>query len=373
MDLKALESAIANEKINLPIYVFTGPETFLKEKTFEKMSSKLIPKPDRRDNTIRFVCTANGMNGLINQIFSLSFNPSPRFFALINFDSIPAASRKKFLTKLQQASLPPATFLVFFVNDYATSEEICKKFKKLSDKITFWAPFANQLPAWIKTQARELGAEIAGEASDLLIDLTGGDLGTMHQELVKLAQTNDRITAAHVKDSVSYLKQDTIFDFLDAFGSRNLKRALKCVESLTHKGEPAQKIWFMLCRQLREFRLMHELAIDRPDIFSPVMNQLEKLRSLASRTDFKSNQAKKNCTAQIQRLASEMPEHLTRVSGLRQPVKIRNLSMALNFSHRQILKTWPQLIEIDLLFKSGAPDPRTTLQKFIVDFLSRST
>lgn len=373
MDLKALDSAIAQDKINLPIYVFAGPEAFLKEKTFEKMSTSLIPEPDRRENTIRFVCTAKGMNELINQIFSLSFNPSPRFFALINFDSIPAASRKAFLTKLQQTSLPPATFLVFFVNDNATSEEICKKFKKLSDKITFWAPFANQLPAWIKTQARELNAEISGEASDLLLELTGGDLGTMHQELVKLAQTHSKITVSHVKASVSYLKQDSIFDFLDAFGARNLKKALRCVESLTHKGEPAQKIWFMLCKQLRDFRLMHELAIDRPDVFSPVMSQLEKLKSLAGRSDFRSNQERKNCTAEIQRLTSEMPEHLGQTSGLRQPAKIRNLSMALNFSYRQISKVWPQLVEIDLLFKSGTPDPRTTLQKFIVEFLSQST
>jgi DNA polymerase III delta subunit len=122
---------------------------------------------------------------------------------------------------------------------------------------------------------------------------------------------------------------------------------------------------------LREFRLLHELIIDRPDLFSEIESSLQQYAKVASKSDFRSNQEKKSLVARIQNTAETMPPALASSLGFNNPVKIKHLHMALNFSYSSLVKVWPKLIETDLKFKSGVPDPKTALQNFVCDFLSR--
>ncbi|NCB37301.1 MAG: DNA polymerase III subunit delta [Erysipelotrichia bacterium] len=372
LDQATLEKLIKSGKLVSPLYVFAGPEAFLKEKAFSMIANKLVPKDDQAENIFRISTNGKDLPGILNQIFSFSFNPSPRVFFIQELDSAAAKQRKDFLEKLHQNGIPPATIIIFPVSDSRIATDIATKFKQQSEKIDFWAPFANQLGAWVKRETAEFGAEISSEAADLLVELAGSDLSLLHQELEKLAigAAGGKIGLAEVKNGVAYLRQDNIFDFLDAFGRRSLVKTIRCMESLINRGEAPQKIWFMLCKQLRDFRLFHEISIDRPDIFEPVLNLLRKYKQHANKSDFKANQEKKNITGEIQRLADEMPENLATAAGLRHAGKLRNLHMALNFSYSELLRAWPAMIETDLKLKSGAPDPGAALQSFVAAMLS---
>lgn len=371
MDIQTLEKLIRSQKLITPLLVFSGPETFLKEKTFALMVSSFIPRDDQADNVSRVVSNARELPETLNLIFSFSFNPSPRLFYIQDIDATPAKQRKEFLDRLQQGGIPADTLIVFSVNDGRIATEITSRFKGQADKIDFWAPFANQLGAWVKREAVELGCEISDEAADLLIELAGSDLALLHQELAKLAlaKAGGKIGIAEVKTGVAYLRQDTVFDFLEHFGRRNPVKAVRCLESLVNRGEAPQKIWFMLCRQLREFRLFNEISIDRPDLFEPVVNLLRKYRQIAAKSDFKANQEKKNILAEIQSLAESMPETIVSALGLKQQQKLKNLHLALNFSYQELIKNWPQMLSLDLHLKSGPPDPVAALQNFTAAIL----
>lgn len=339
------------------------------------MAQSLVPEEDRRDNVTRAGSSARELPDLLQQIFSFTFNSSPRLFLVQDIDTATAKQRRDFLDKLSQGGIPADTFIVFMLSDARTATEIAGKFKQQSERIDFWAPFANQLGAWVKRQTSELGAEISNEAADFLIELVGSDLATLHQEVGKLAlgSRGKKIGLAEVKAGVAYLRQDNIFDFLEAFGQRNRVRALRCLETMLNSGEAAQKIWFMLSRQLREFRLLHSLLRDRPDLFEPVFAILRRYAQIAGKSDFKANQEKKNLLAEIQQIAGSMPETLAKAASLQQTGKLRNLYLVLNFSYTELSAATGRIIETDLAFKSGMADPGASLQRFTAEFLASQT
>ena len=372
MDAATLEKLVRSRKLPTPLLVFSGPEAFLKEKVFALMAQTLVPPEDQPDNIHRVVSNAKELPDTLNMLFSFSFNPSPRLFYIQEIDSVPAKQRKDFLDKLMQGGIPADTFIVFAVDDNRIGTEIAGKFKQQSERIDFWAPFANQLGAWVKREATELGAEITPEAADMLIELAGSDLALLHQELSKLAlgSRGGRIGINEVKTGVAYLRQDSVFDFLEFFGRRNPVKCLRCLDSLINRGEAPQKLWFMLCRQLREFRLFQETVLDRPDLLEPVAALLKKYRQYADKSDFKANQEKKNIIAEIQSLAEEMPEALVKATSLKSQPKLRNLHLAMNFSYNELVKAWPVMLATDYHLKSGAPDARTALQNFVAGMLT---
>ena len=371
MDIQSFENLIKNRKLVSPIYVFSGPEVFLKQKTFNLLAKIYVPQEEQSENVNRIVCNGKELPELINLIYSFSFNPSPRLFFIQDLDEVTAKQRKEFLEKIKNGGVPIETILVFSVKDSKIASEISTAFKQQSDKIDFWAPFANKLNDWIRKETSELGSEITLDAADQLIELIGSDLALLHQEISKLAlsKPGSRIDISDVNKGVSYIKQDTAFDFLEAFGKKQTAKALRILEALNNRGEPVQKIWFMLVKQIREYRLFHALSSDRPDIFNPIVSQLRKYKIYADKSDFRSNQEKKNILAEIQNIAEDLPEPLLKAINLKLQSKIKNLYMALNFSLPELTSLWPRIIELDSKLKSGVPDPLSAIQCFVADIL----
>ncbi len=371
MDIQTFEKLIKTRKLASPIYVFGGPELFLKQKTFNLLAKTYVPPEEHSENVNRIVCNGKELPELINLIYSFSFNPSPRLFFIQDLDEVTSKQRKDFLEKLKNGGVPIETIIVFAVKDSKIATEISSAFKQQSDKIDFWAPFANKLNEWIRKETSELGSEIALDAADQLIELIGSDLALLHQEITKLAlsKPGSRINITDVNNGVAYIKQDTAFDFLEAFGKRQTSKALRILEALNNRGEPVQRIWFMLIKQIREYRLFHALSSDRPDLFNPILSQLRKYKIIADKSDFKSNQEKKNILAEIQNIAGNMPEPLANAASLKLQSKIKNLYMALNFSLPELTSLWPRIIELDSKLKSGAPDPLAAIQCFVADIL----
>ena len=150
LELTAFEKLLKSGKLNYPIMIFAGPENFLKEKTFSRMVNSLIPEEDRRDNVTRTGSSAKELPDVLQQIFSFTFNSSPRVFLIQDIDVATAKQRRDFVDKLSQGGIPADTFIIFAVSDTRIAGEIAGKFKQQSERIDFWAPFANQLAAWVK-------------------------------------------------------------------------------------------------------------------------------------------------------------------------------------------------------------------------------
>jgi DNA polymerase-3 subunit delta len=374
MDVNSLEIAIRNRKLNKKILIFSGPELFLKERNIEILIESYIPKEDRQENFSRVICNSKNYSEVIAQIYSFSFNPSPRVFLLTNSESLSSKARKDFFARLNAGGVPPDVIIIIQTEDSKTAKEVSSIFSKDAEKIDFWAPFENTIPQWIKKLAAENQCTISQEASNLLTELCGNSLRSLSQEIAKLSLSanNNQIDLKMVKTGVASSRQEDAFTLLDATGSRNAPRAMAIVETLSNHGEPIPKLWFMLTKQIREFRLLHDLVWDRSDLMEPIAEKFKSFSNLSGKTDYKSNMARKKIGEEITNISNSLPPLISDKLRLNTTNRIQSACYALNFTRSELVNMWPKIIETDKLMKSGIQDPRLRLQTFIAENIAKS-
>lgn len=373
MDLAALESAIESRKLDTTFLLFAGREEFLKDRTVSKLVNAFVAPEDQSDNVRRIDFGSAPPDALLGELNCFSFNLSPRIFVLSHPESLGAAQRRGMLERLSSQPLPDRTLFVVLTTEARVVGEFALALADKAEKIDFWPPFENKLPEWLQKETRALGSVLAPDAADLLLKNVGADLRLLSQELEKLclaAGTGKTVTAAQVASSVAYLRQDTVFDLLDAVGMRRLPDALRLVDSLLMKGESLVPIWYMLSRQLRDFRLLHDIALDRPDLGRPLLDKLRGIRQLSGKTDFKSNQERKNLTESVQKEAGGWPPLLAESLGIEQAMRVKSLAAASGYTHAELARLAPKLVEMDAAVKKSPPNEALLLQRFLAEVIT---
>lgn len=110
--------------------------------------------------------------------------------------------------------------------------------------------YGARLEATIEKQAKQAGLEIDQGARSLLALFCGGDLGAIEQELSKLAAFKagtskpgpslPRIQSEDVKKVCISSQESSTFEFLDAFGSKDLRKLSPTLEEQLSEFDPLQ-------------------------------------------------------------------------------------------------------------------------------------
>ncbi|MFA5000575.1 MAG: DNA polymerase III subunit delta [Patescibacteria group bacterium] len=110
-----------------------------------------------------------------------------------------------------------------------------------------------QLATFIRKEAAGQGKDIDPMALSLLIDLTGGDLWQIVNEIKKLTNyaTAKIITAADVKKMVAGIFNENIFALTDALSARNKKMATDLLMAQYAAGASDEYLITMLIRQFK--------------------------------------------------------------------------------------------------------------------------
>lgn len=362
MKLNEFEKSLAN--LTHQIYIFAGPEQFLKELTFKKICQLNVPQEYLNENCQNIATDSKNINTLHEQIFSFSFNEHKRVLGLNNFESLSGKAFENFVAKLENSPLPADMIVIFFAKNADVTRKLNTSFKDRCEKVDFWTPFANQMPAWTISQASSLKAKITPRAADLLIELADSNLSLIYAQLEKISSACKNIDLKDIKEHTGYLKQDNIFDFLDHTGQRNIKQAVTCLEHLFKMGVEPMSVWYPLSNMLSQYRLLHQLKQDRKDLFGPIFDLFREYKNYADKTDFRSNQQKREIVSNIQKQASEMPEVLSKAANLDNIMKIKKMYLALNYSLEELKQICKALPTIDSKLKSGTADAKAVLQIF---------
>lgn len=372
MNINSFEASLSSKKLQKQLLIFAGPDEFLKERAICKLIAAFVPSEDVDDNVQRLVCSARNKDVILSEIYSFAYNESPRVFILTLPESIPAKTRKIFFHEIASNGLPVNTFLVISTVETRVANELDKIIGKLGEKIDFWTPFENKIPSWVEKEAMGMGVKITSGAINLLLEKTGNELRLLWQELQKLAITSKtkKITESSVKKYVAYSKNETVFDLLEYLGTRKANSLMRSVESLINKNESPQKIWFMVVKQIRDYREFHDLLLDRPDIMIPVADNLKSLLKIYGKSDFKANQERKRIQGNLSRLSDEMPLYISKRLGLKQRFRQNKMALALNYSRNELVNLWPDMIKMDSDFKSGAIDLCGMLQRFLLSVVT---
>jgi DNA polymerase-3 subunit delta len=94
--------------------------------------------------------------------------------------------------------------------------------------------YENQIPSWINGYLSERGYSIAPDASKLLADYLGNDLGKVVNELNKLiivlsSGQERKITLEHIEKNVGISKDYNVFELQKALGEKNVLKANRIV------------------------------------------------------------------------------------------------------------------------------------------------
>jgi DNA polymerase-3 subunit delta len=110
-----------------------------------------------------------------------------------------------------------------------------------------------QLSGWIVARVRKMGGEIEPRAASRLSDLVGNDVRLAEQEIIKLltyVNYERPVSEADVIGLTALQPEGFIFDFVDALGARNQKKAVNEFHRLLVDSD-IQNIFGMIVRQFR--------------------------------------------------------------------------------------------------------------------------
>tara|TARA_Y100000590_G_scaffold122407_2_gene140104 strand:+ start:99 stop:1070 length:972 start_codon:yes stop_codon:yes gene_type:complete len=111
---------------------------------------------------------------------------------------------------------------------------------------------SKSLKNWIKHKGKQLDIDITKEAVQILTEKTEGNLMAALKEIEKLSLVypSEKIDEDRMKKNITDSSKFGIFDFSNAFISRDTKKAIHILESLKAEGTPESLIIWALNREL---------------------------------------------------------------------------------------------------------------------------
>ncbi len=190
------------------------------------------------------------------------------------------------------------------------------------------------LAAWIRRRAKEKGVEITAPAVAALVELVGGDLRALDQELEKLAAHaayERAITLEDVRALTSAAQEANIFDLMDALGLRQRKEALALTARLFAERANELYLLTMIARQVRLILLVKEMT-----------------------------EEKRTPSGEIAKSLSLRPFMVTRL-----------LRQAQQFSAEELERLLGRILEIDQAIKTGRIEGRLALDLLVLEMCQR--
>lgn len=163
--------------------------------------------------------------------------------------------------------VPEETILVLHERVGATDLEDAPSFRKLKDG-KFYPEFKplgpKELQAWIVAEAKARGAEFSSEGLAAYMPLAGADAWKISGELDVLSAlaraASGKISPEIVREIAHLEAEESVFDFLDAIGTRRPDLAIPKMENLLHQGETEVSLISRIQSHVRGLLVAADLA-----------------------------------------------------------------------------------------------------------------
>lgn len=242
------------------ITLLIGDDAFLMQTEIDAIKKKYIDPATSDFNFQRFSAKNDSAETILDACASLPMMAEFRLVLVFEAESIKKEELEKWTRYFEKPS--PSTHLVLSASKIDRRLKIWQTAAKSSVlMVELKAPYPNQLPPWIIKQAASRGLDLDARGASLLAEAIGANLMTQIQTLEMLATyvyPKKRIGLSDIERLVGNSWSQTIFDFTEKVGERNLKEAEFLLEKMLVAGEPPVRLLFMLARHFRLILLAHE-------------------------------------------------------------------------------------------------------------------
>lgn len=243
-----------------PLLLLHGEEGFLLERAQHRVRDLAIPPECRDFNFHVFQGREVKGDSILDAARTLPVFNSRRLVLVKDIQHSPAAELETLLGYLQDPS--PETILLLTADKIDARRKFFQEFKKRGEIVEFKRPYDNQIPAFVREQARSAGFALTEEAMALFCRRVGNNLQEIHGELSKLFSYLGEKKLADVSDVgavVSDTRVENVFELTNALGDRKAGEALRVLERLLGEGDAPLVILTMMVRHFRNLWKISEL------------------------------------------------------------------------------------------------------------------
>ena len=265
-----------------PVYLFTGPEAYIKREALETLRAKLLPPglEALNDATLEGVTAqqitdaAETMPMMCDRRVVTVRDWAPLLPGKAKNEEAETAWMQKWLE-----DPPRSCALVFYMRQDPDGR---KKLTALLKKKAAWVSFDPlsdaELSRWCARRLKPLGKRIAPAALNTLTYMAGRELTRLIGELDKLVayldEGRDEITEADVRAVVPASLEYNVFELLNSLLAGDMKKGQQTINSLLQGGQNPVGLLAMLTRQVRQMAHMKS-ALDAGETIQSVQERLQ--------------------------------------------------------------------------------------------------
>ncbi len=167
----------------------------------------------------------------------------------------------------------PGTTLVLVATKMAKNLRVYKAVDALGGVAEYKPPARREYPRTVIGMFADRGKTVDLDAAEGLIQAVGYDLSRLAIETEKIVSytgaAKTTLSRHDIDDVVSTTAPTSVFDFLDALGSRDARSALRMLEALLSQGESVHGIHAMSVRHIRKLISISALRARKEGVNSP--------------------------------------------------------------------------------------------------------
>ncbi|WP_305043909.1 DNA polymerase III subunit delta [Geoalkalibacter sp.] len=321
-----LQRALETGRIPSLLFLY-GEERFLLERAYQDVLAKVVDAAARDFNLEVFTGREATAEKVLDVCRTLPVFAPRRLVVVKDAHLLTANDLAGFLPYLNHPV--PETVLLFIGRTIDGRLGFFREFKKKGTLVEFKPLYDNQIPGFVKEQARLEGKSFTEDGLALFCRRQGTDLGEIQAELLKLATyvgTRVLIDVEDVRQVVSDSRAESVFDLVNAIGQRRAAEALRLLTRMLEDGEPPLRILTMV---VRHFRQLWQ-------------------------------------TAELQRLGAERGEMARRLRI--NPYFLDGLiAQARRFESLEFRRALAACLEVDLALKSSGGHPEAYMERLVLD------
>ncbi|MDH4139356.1 MAG: DNA polymerase III subunit delta [Coriobacteriia bacterium] len=223
------------------------------EKAVDRLTARLAEVADLDYNFTLFDGEKTQADDVVTAANQLPFMSDKRLVVVRDVDRMAADELK--LLAAYAGNPNPTTTLVLVAAKLARNSRLYKAVAALEGVAEYKAPSKRDYPKVVVEMFAEHGKRAGYDAAEVLVRAVGYDLQRLSTEVEKVvAFTGDEATLsrAEVEQVMSTTAPTSVWDFLDALGSRDAKEAMRLLSNLVSEGETVYAILPRATARLRE-------------------------------------------------------------------------------------------------------------------------
>ena len=235
-------SNLKSKKKHELIYVIAGKEEVLVSTECEKLLDQLLEPQQRATGLFNADPGEVLASEVLDELRTLPFLSEKRVVLVKRADKFISENRQLLEKYFDN---PCSTgVLILTVSNWDARTKLAKKLSKVGRLISVTTPKPWQLPQRLVKYARDAhGQQFASNAAELLIELTGDELGRLYSEIDKLAlfaHGEKAITVTHIESLIGHNRLFNAFAVIDACLAGNVAKAVDRLRSMFAEDKSAE-------------------------------------------------------------------------------------------------------------------------------------